>query len=147
MPSNDLKIKIAHSEAEKKACFALRQKIYVKEQNIKPEEEFDEFDKKAETIHLLALIKNDPVGVMRLLPTSEGMKFERMAVLKKYRGQGIPKALLVFCFELCRQKGIKKAYLNAQTYVQKLYAAFGFKPVGEVFDEVGIDHIKMKKNL
>jgi predicted GNAT family N-acyltransferase len=42
---------------------------------------------------------------------------------------------------------MKAAHLHAQVSAQGFYAAAGFQPIGEVFDEVGIPHQAMTKTL
>jgi predicted GNAT family N-acyltransferase len=127
-------------------AFKIREDVYIIEQEIPRAEEFDEFED--ESIHLLALDVATPCGACRWRYTANGVKLERFAVLKSYRGQGIGGALVSACIlsitEHPDYKG-QKMYLNAQLSAMPLYSKFGFEPAGEIFLECEIEHQKMVK--
>jgi ElaA protein len=62
----------------------------------------------------------------------------------KHRGYGYGKELLeqsiLCCNKLYANTSIK---IGAQLYLKKFYESFGFVQVSEIYDEDGIDHIKM----
>ncbi len=61
-----------------------------------------------------------------------------------HRGAGLGKELMersiAICIELHGDVGIK---IGAQLYLKKFYESLGFVAIGEIYDEDGIDHIKM----
>ena len=125
------------------AAFAVRREVFVVEQAVPLEEEFDAFED--ESFHFLALAGEEPCGAARWRQTKEGVKFERIAVLKAYRRMGIGKALMEALFEDIAKAGVKgKYYLHAQIEAMPLYASFGFAPVGERFLECDIVHQTME---
>ena len=63
--------------------YTIREKVFVEEQNVSKEEEYDEFE--LASTHLLASIDKKPVGTCRIRKTKSGVKLERFAVLKNYR--------------------------------------------------------------
>ncbi|GGB44168.1 acetyltransferase [Lentibacillus populi] len=118
--------------------------VFVVEQNC-PYEELDNCDQKA--IHYFLKINNEIAAYVRILP--KGIKFPevsigRVLVTQKYRGKGYAKAVMQkaidFISEEWQETTIK---IQAQTYLHKFYASFGFKQVSEVYLEDDIPHIDM----
>ncbi len=125
------------------AAQAIRYAVFVIEQNIPVELEWDEMD--AVSLHAVAYDETGiSLGTGRLLPDGH---IGRMAVKKNARGQGVGGALLNALVELARQRGDKCAMLNAQAIAEPFYAAHGFARDGVEFMEAGIPHIGMAKKL
>lgn len=121
----------------------LRQKVFVIEQGVPQELEWDEFD--ADSRHALALdAAGNPVGTGRLLPDGH---IGRMAVLPEWRGKGVGAALLRELMDLARTGGMHRLALNAQVHAAAFYARFGFARGGAQFVEAGIAHILMTQQL
>jgi len=130
-------------------AFAIRRDVFVEEQNVPSAEEYDEF----ETIsrHFLATFPNKkgqltPCGTARWRRTSKGIKLERFAVRKAFRGKGVGKALVKAVLDdvfSLQPEPIESIYLHAQVTAMPLYESFGFKAVGPMFDECTIQHCKM----
>lgn len=132
------------SPADLDQAFAIRREVFVDEQHVSVEEEYDEFE--TGSTHFLAWIDGVPGGTARWRRTSNGVKLERFAVLKAYRGQGVGKALVqaVLNDVFSQQpEPIERIYLHAQVSAMPLYAGFGFVPVGPRFEEAAIEHQKM----
>jgi len=127
------------------AAFQIRELVFVVEQEVDAVEEYDEFE--TTSVHFLALLEGAPVGTARWRFTSNGVKMERFAVLKEARGQGVGQALVAAVLKDIEMhpdgKG-KTKYLHAQIHAMPLYAKFGFKQVGEQFEECAILHYKME---
>lgn len=126
-------------------AFKIRELVFVIEQNVDSEEEYDEFEPISS--HFLAKIEDIPVGTARWRFTENGVKLERFAVLKEARGQGVGKALVSAVLQDVNSnpeaKG-KKKYLHSQLSAMPLYSTFGFEKVGEMFKECDIQHFKME---
>lgn len=125
-------------------AFAIRRRVFVDEQHVSPEEEYDEFE--PTSTHFLARADGTPAGTARWRRTSGGVKLERFAVLPEFRGQGVGKALVqTLLNDVFSQQPepIERIYLNAQVQAMPLYAGFGFVAVGPMFEEAGIQHYKM----
>lgn len=128
--------------------FKIREEVFVIEQEVAPEEEYDEFEDTS--IHFLARVDGNPAGTARWRFTDKGIKLERFAVLKKERGKGVGQALVKSVLEdiaLHPEAKGKKLYLHAQLTAIPLYAKFGFKQVGDMFEECNILHYKMELYL
>jgi predicted GNAT family N-acyltransferase/gamma-glutamylcyclotransferase (GGCT)/AIG2-like uncharacterized protein YtfP len=140
-PSSVIRVKNISSRLELQKAFAIRMRVFVKEQGVPPEIELDRDDKRA--IHFLATVTGRAVGTARVVMRHGGAKIGRMAVLKNYRGKGVGKTLLKRAIVNARKLGAEKIYLHAQVPVIEFYEKMGFRCVGPVFDEAGIPHRKM----
>ena len=121
----------------------LRRLVFIVEQKVPQEEEWDGQDEDA--WHWLATDNDDrPIGTARLLP---GGQIGRMAVLAEYRGLKVGAALLEHAVEKARHLGFTSVFLNAQSHALDFYQKGGFTPVGEEFMEAGIAHYRMERTL
>ncbi|CAN5550426.1 GNAT family N-acetyltransferase [soil metagenome] len=126
------------------SAFAIRREVFVDEQHVSAEEEYDEFEDIS--THFLARADGTPCGTARWRRTSNGVKLERFAVLKTFRGMGVGKALVKAVLEDVfsqQPEPIERIYLHAQVSAIPLYAGFGFVSIGPMFEEAGIQHYKM----
>ena len=129
------------------AAQAVRTAVFVQEQGIAPEDEWDADD--ATALHAVLFDVNaQPLGNARLLqPTNNVTKVGRMAVLRQVRGHGYGARLLQALLLEARRRGNKEVRLHAQRTAEGFYAAHGFSIVGEPFNEVGIPHVEMRLSL
>ena len=129
------------------AAQAVRTTVFVDEQGIAPEDEWDADD--ATALHAVLFdLSGQPLGNARLLQPSAGLaKVGRMAVLKEARRLGYGTRLLQALLREARRRSNKEVRLSAQRTAEKFYAAQGFVVVGEPFDEVGIPHVEMRLSL
>jgi predicted GNAT family N-acyltransferase len=137
-------VKHISSPEDLKQVFAIREKVFVQEQQVPAEEEYDEFE--GSSRHFLAFSGGNPCGTARWRYTDKGVKLERFAVLEEYRSRKVGSALVQAVINDIRKdansKG-KKLYLHAQLTAMPLYSKFGFQPVGDMFEECNIKHYKM----
>ena len=134
-----INIKTAITKKDKEYCLFIRKEVFVKEQRIPEKIEFD--DKDVYPTYFIAKHKNQPVGTARYRSTKQGIKLERFAVLKDYRGLGVGKALLGYVINALGRE--KKIYLNAQEQVVGFYGKLGFKKTGVRFFEAEVPHFRM----
>ena len=129
------------------AAQSVRTAVFVHEQGIAPEDEWDTDD--ATALHAVLFDANgQALGNARLLrPSTTIAKIGRMAVLRENRGNGYGARLLLALIHCARQRGHKEVCLSAQRTAEGFYAAHGFVVVGEPFDEVGIAHVQMRLSL
>jgi len=121
---------------------AVRTTVFIEEQAIPAHEEWDEMD--AVCVHLVARLDGRAIGTGRLLPDG---RIGRMAVLLEARRTGLGGAILQRLMAAASKAGHAESVLNAQVAVMPFYAAHGFHPEGEVFDECGIPHQRMRAKL
>ncbi len=133
-------VRVADWDADGDAIRSIRQRVFIEEQKVPPELEWDEFE--ATSVHFLAFdAKRDAVGTGRLQPDG---KITRMAVLPAARGAGIGAALLEALLFAAIHQGKAVPWLHAQADAVGFYEAFGFTPVGDPFMEAGIEHRMMR---
>jgi predicted GNAT family N-acyltransferase len=136
-------VRIADWTREAAALRALREAVFVVEQRVPVELEWDGLDAGCE--HALALdAGGSPIGTGRLLPDGH---IGRMAVLRDWRGRGVGRALLALLVERARIRGDAEAVLNAQTSAIGFYEKQGFVACGPEFLEAGIAHREMRLAL
>lgn len=129
-------------DSEFDILFRIRKQVFVIEQFVPEEEEWDEFEHISK--HYLAYLDDVPVGTARWRRTLSGdYKLERFAVLMSYRGNRVGEALLQAVLNDVPRNPNSKIYLHSQLSAKGFYAKNGFVPEGEEFDEAGIRHIKM----
>ncbi|MFC5578182.1 GNAT family N-acetyltransferase [Lysobacter niabensis] len=122
---------------------AVREAVFVQEQGVPLELEWDDLDPQCH--HVIARdALGQPIGTGRLTP---GRKIGRMAVLPDWRGRGVGDALLLALIDKARELGWHDLSLHAQVSATGFYARHGFLPYGERFVEAGIDHQSMRRLL
>jgi YbgC/YbaW family acyl-CoA thioester hydrolase len=126
---------------------AIRTAVFIDEQRIPVEMEWDEADTGCP--HAVALNRFGlPLATGRLLQEAPGVaRIGRMAAIQTVRGSGVGRAVLDALMQAARDRGDREVRLHAQVSAQGFYARAGFAPVGEVFDEAGIAHIEMARRL
>lgn len=135
-------IRLADWECDGPALRAIREQVFVVEQSVPRELEWDEFDSVSR--HVLAEAGGRSIGTGRLLPDGH---IGRMAVLPEWRGQGVGSALLRTLLDMARDAGHEHAVLNAQVRAMSFYRRYGFEPEGGEYLEAGIPHIAMSRKL
>lgn len=124
----------------------IRYLVFQIEQGVDPTLEFDGNDEKAD--HVLAYLDQKAIGTARIRYLQEDtVKLERFAILPEARGLGIGRQLMDFILDALPSQHITTIWMNAQVPVQNFYEKFGFTAEGNVFEEAGIPHIRMKKLL
>lgn len=117
----------------------IRREVFVVEQLVPPEIEYDEFEQSA--THVLARLKDQAVGTARWRETENGYKLERFAVSLSARGSGVGRALVEFVLNQIEDSA--RVYLNSQISALGFYSKLGFVATGEIFYEANIPHRKM----
>ncbi len=120
----------------------LRYQVFVIEQKVPEEMEWDEFDEIA--WHAIVTADNQIVGTGRLILDGHIAKIGRMAVQSLRRNQGIGKSILNALIQTAKEKGAQECILHAQTHAIAFYAKADFEPNGPIFDEAGIPHVEMR---
>ena len=135
-------IRIADWAEEKELLSAVRRQVFIVEQKVPEELEWDEFDETS--THFIASVGDKPIGTARLKADGQ---IGRMAVLESYRNHGIGSQLLQLVLSTAEDKHYPKVYLHAQVEAITFYEKHGFTPEGDIFYEADIPHRGMFKNL
>ncbi len=127
-------------ETHREVLSELRGKVFIEEQGVAREIEWDGQDEDAH--HFLAINEaGQRLGCARLLPSGQ---IGCMGVLAEHRHGGICGQLLSLAVEEAARLGFQKLFLNAQTHAEAFYRNHGFLPVGGEFMEAGIAHQRME---
>ena len=126
-----------------------RFEIFVCEQKIVEEQDFDDKDK---LCHHIMLKENERVvAYCRIEPKGIGYDYisvGRVLVLSSHRRKGIAQEMMKVALEFIKNNlDEKTVVLSAQLYAKGLYESVGFKVISDVYDEVNIPHVKMKVEL
>ncbi len=126
---------------------ALRTEVFIEEQGIAAEDEWDADD--AVSLHAVLLNRlGRPVATGRLLPAQQGQaSLGRLAVSRVLRGVGLGRELVKVLCAAAAARGDRCLVLHAQRSAQGFYERLGWRTEGAPFDEVGIPHIGMVREL
>ncbi|MGI8385903.1 GNAT family N-acetyltransferase [Robertmurraya sp. P23] len=139
--------RITHQEDLQKAC-SIREKVFVEEQGVPLEEEFDQFDTlEADCEHILVYYQEEAVGTGRVRFVGHFGKLERICILEDYRKYGLGKIIISALEETALEKGMTHAKLHGQTQAEGFYKKLGYHTASDVFLEADIPHVLMIKNL
>lgn len=125
--------------------YRIRHIVFVDEQGVDAEREFDEHEEAA--VHLLIKHEGVPAGAGRLREVDGVAKLERICVLEPYRNHGVGRAVMQALEALAKERGLTKAKLHAQTQAEPFYRKLGYETVSDIFLEEGIPHVVMVKRL
>ena len=142
-------IKILESKEELNLGFALRIKVFVKEQKVPVELELDDNDHRKNTVHIGYFNDDKLIGIARLIDLDKDIiHFGRVAIDKDYRGKGIGRKLIIGC-ETIAKNILKREViieLSAQIQAEKFYESLGYNRVNDkIYLDAGIEHVDMRK--
>ncbi|OON77618.1 GNAT family N-acetyltransferase [Streptomyces tsukubensis] len=152
-------VRVAEDPTDREACFAVRREVFVVEQRVPRELEYDAHDEPgADAVQVLALHEDGrPLGTGRLLygPSAEDRTggdptvgaLGRLAVLGAARGLGIGVALVRAIEDAARARGLAHVDLHAQTHALGFYERLGYEAYGQEFQDAGIPHRAMRRAL
>lgn len=122
----------------KKDAMLIREQVFIQEQDIPAEEEWDDLDAVAE--HFVLYVENQAAATARLLPNHS---IGRVAVLQKYRGQSYGKAIMQEVIRVTKAQQRAFVRLSSQVHAIGFYQALGFTTEGDEYLDCGIPHITM----
>jgi predicted GNAT family N-acyltransferase len=108
----------------------------------------DDLKNEENETHVGAFNGNQIVGILLLKEVSpEILKMRQVAVSEAYQGTGVGGKMVAFLEIIAKENNYHKIELHARETAVKFYLNQGYKKVGDMFEEVGIPHWKMEKNL
>lgn len=139
-------VRVATSESDLEDALAVRRTVFIEGQGVPEERELDGNDDEA--IHFLATADGDVIGTARLRERDAGTgKVERVAVLERRRDEGWGERIVAAVEESARERGLSTLTLHAQTAVEGFYDELGYRTVSDTFEDAGIPHVEMSKEL
>ena len=138
MPMNKIRVRLADWQKDNADIRRIREAVFIAEQNVPPELEWDADDNTA--VHFLAMEGDYAIGTARLLPDGH---IGRVSVLKDWRGLKVGDALMQAVIVEAQNRDLEQQMLSAQVHATPFYERLGFKVVSEEFLEAGIPHVDM----
>ncbi|WP_190175789.1 GNAT family N-acetyltransferase [Streptomyces naganishii] len=154
--STPYEVRVAEDPADREACFAVRKQVFVAEQGVPEDIEYDAHD--AVALHVLAVREDGlPLGTGRLLYGEAAAaktggeagvgSLGRLAVARQARGRGVGVALVRAIEDAARVRGLTAVDLHAQTHALGFYERLGYEAYGPEFPDAGIPHRAMRRVL
>ncbi|MCZ4098854.1 GNAT family N-acetyltransferase [Streptomyces sp. So13.3] len=147
----DVRVVAAQDAEGMAAVHAIRHEVFVVEQNVPAELEWDGKDDRA--VHVLA----PDAGTGRLLLGADAAAknggdpdtavLGRLAVLKPARGTGVGARLVAALEDEARRLGLAGVHLESQVHAIAFYERLGYTPFGPEFPDAGIAHRAMRRSL
>lgn len=149
-------IRVAAGEADMALVHGVRRQVFIVEQEISEDEEWDDLDATSE--HLLALgADGAALGTARLIHGEQALAVTggvegrvllgRLAVLKETRGTGLGAALVRAVEQAGRERGATAMELHAQVQALGFYERLGYVAEGPEYLDAGIPHRTMTRGL
>ncbi|MFB8030739.1 GNAT family N-acetyltransferase [Streptomyces sp. NPDC056465] len=146
----------ALEESDLAACFQVRKDVFVGEQQVPAEIEYDAHD--ASAVHVLAVaVDGSALGTGRLLHGGAAAdrtdgdpavgSLGRLAVTREARGLGVGAALVRAIEDEARTLGLAAVDLHAQTHALGFYERLGYTAYGPEFPDAGMPHRAMRRTL
>lgn len=128
------------------AALRIRHEVFVDEQDVPLDLEIDDLED--QTQHIVLFQNENPIAVARIYALDDGVyKVQRVATLKKYRGQGYGAALMKEIELKIIELGGTKITLGGQNTALPFYEKLGYTIEGDEFMDAGIPHHTMIKNI
>lgn len=146
----------AVEESDLQTCFQVRKEVFVVEQNVPEDLEYDAHD--ATAVHVLAVAADGAaLGTGRLLHGADAAgktggdpavgSLGRLAVSREARGLGVGGALVRAIEDEARALGLAAVDLHAQTHALGFYERLGYVAYGPEFPDAGMPHRAMRREI
>ncbi len=135
---SEIEVRIADWHQDNADLRRIRETVFIAEQSVPPELEWDADD--AEAVHFLALEGGYPIGTARLLNDGH---IGRVSVLRDWRGMNVGGALMKAVIEEAERRGLNEQRLTAQVHATAFYERLGFEIISDEFLEAGLPHVDM----
>ena len=138
-----IEIRVANAGEDLERCHAIRWRVFIDEQQLEQDVEFDDVD--AQCRHYLVLLGDAPVATARIRRSAEEAEIERLAVLAEARGQGVGRRLMMrMVADGLRLWPSLAIIVSPQVGSAAFYASFGFKREGAAFFDHGVMRQRMR---
>jgi predicted GNAT family N-acyltransferase len=127
------------------AASKLRNRVFVLEQGVDAALEFDGRD--GDAAHVVLEDGGVVIGTARIFDTGAEAVVGRVAVEADRRGQGLGVRVMAVAERWASDQGLRAVELHAQQSVTGFYERLGYVGIGDVYEEAGIPHLTMRKEL
>ena len=143
--SNIHLLKLSFNDNDFSIIKHIRKIVFADELGISKSELFDECDKFCD--HFIIFDEKNIVGSVRFVSLGKTIKLERMAILQEFRRKNYGKNSILQLKEFYNAQGYTQITLDSIYTVRDFYKKCGFLEKGDIFQRVGIDHIRMSLTL
>lgn len=137
----DIRI-VEYKTPSKEAIQKIRDEVFIKEQGISKDIEFD--GKDVDSYHVLVSFEDTKIATGRM---QKDGRIGRISVLKEYRNRGLGTLIMKAFIKEAKKKKYEKVYLDSQITAVSFYEKLGFTISSDVFVKAEIEHITMNKIL
>lgn len=129
------------------AAFALRYDVFILEQGISLQDEFDELDT-VERNYFVVYEESLAVATIRYQKKdNDTIQPDRFCVRKEYRSQGIGRTLLLLLEDKANKEGYKFSILSAEKAALSFYESLNYSVNSDEYMEDGILCVEMFKKI
>jgi predicted GNAT family N-acyltransferase len=145
--ANDIRVEVVRDLNDFMKVVAIRASVFLAEQDCPYDEEFDQND--LQSCHLIAYLRGEPVGTLRIRWFANFAKIERVCIMKHVRGGALVRLMIETAVDLISRKG----YVHILGYIQKRLVPFwkqlGFMPreTREGFRFSDYDYVECSRQL
>ncbi len=107
----------------------------------------EQLELEKEHVHVAGYLGQEMCATAVLVPVGDEMKLQRVASKTQFQGKGIGSALTRFCEAYAKKHGFKSIYCHARGTAIGFYLKNQYELEGELFEENGIPHRKMRKTI
>ncbi|WNN66219.1 GNAT family N-acetyltransferase [Levilactobacillus namurensis] len=121
----------------------IRKAVFINEEGIDPKDELDGTDE--DKMHYVGYVDDQPVTTARIdMLAGNRVKIQRVATVASARHHGYAGQLIKQIIGDAQRSDVAHIELDAQLPAIAFYQELGFEPVGEPFEEAGIQHRTMR---
>ncbi len=124
-------------------AIALRKEVLYEARGISP----TNYTEEDSHIQIAGFDKDVIIATCSLVPDKDHCRMRYVAIKNAIQGSGIGSKMLMFFEEQARNQGFKSIYCHARDTAINFYTKNGYKTEGDMFEQVTISHIKMRKRL
>lgn len=106
-----------------------------------------ELEEEKNHIQVAGFLDGELVATAVLVPEGEKMKMQRVVVMEGLRSKNIGSEMMTFCEKLALDRNCTGIYCHARDTAVNFYFKNNYEKDGDYFDEDGIPHLKMRKEL
>jgi predicted GNAT family N-acyltransferase len=144
----DYEVRRVDGDATLFHAHAVRRAVFIDEQGVPEDVEMDDHDDEATHFVIYDTDAEHSVATARVrFVDDDTAKAERVAVHSNYRGEGLGTWLMDLVEDEARSEGCSRVDLHAQTTVAEFYRTLGYQKVSDEFEQAGIPHVEMVKEL
>ncbi len=135
----------AEKQAEIFAVIYIRKIVFIDEQKVSIDEEYDRLDFDAD--HFLIEENNNYIGTCRIYYKDEEATIGRVAVIKEHRNKGYAKFMMEKAIDFIKMKKVHTIHIGAQVQALGFYEKLGFTVSGDLYLDANIEHYPMEMIL